>query len=308
MPLILLLGLFSLGASCKNGQEKREQETAGSSAAKEDGPAKDGPAKDGPAKAEAKPGRVDKLDPVDTAVLTDPERRTFFDLANEVLSPCGDPVSVARCVSEKRACSTCVPAARYLVRLVSEGFEKAELKKLYADRFDPKRKVDIDIAKAPVKGEPMAKVTIVEFSDFECPHCGAAHPILSRTVEEFQGKVNLVFKHFPLDSHKNAAPAARAAVAAQAQGKFWPLADLLFENQRALTPEKIRELAKKVGVDVSKFDAELASADVQARVDADKKDGNTANVQGTPTLFINGREYNGGLQSLAKYLKEELEL
>jgi protein-disulfide isomerase len=295
--ILVLLGLFSLGASCKNGQEKREAEKAAPEAA---------------SKQEGKPARaverIEKLERIDTSALTDAERRTFFDLANDQLSPCGEPVSLARCVSEARTCGTCVPAARYLVRLVAEGYEKTELKELFANRFDPKRKVSIDVSTAPVRGEPMAKVSIVEFSDFECPHCGAAHPVLTRVLEEFQGKVNLAFKHFPLESHKNAAPAARAAVAAQAQGKFWELADKLFEHQRELSADKIRELAKKVGVDMAKFDAELASPAAQARVDADKKDGNAAGIQGTPTLYINGRVYNGSMSALGKYLREELEL
>jgi protein-disulfide isomerase len=255
LPLVLLvlLGFFSVGASC-NGHKTEQSKTAE--------PSKESAAAATQEKAAAKqekPARIDKLESIDTSPLTDAERKTFFDLANEQLTPCGEPVSLARCVAENRGCRACVPAARYLARLVAEGYEKAELAELYANRFDPKRKVAIDTTQAPVRGEPMAKVSIVEFSDFECPHCGAAHPVLTRVIGEFGGKVNLAFKQFPLDSHKNAAPAARAAVAAQAQGKFWEMADALFENQRALTPEKIRALAKEIGLDMAKFDAAIAS-------------------------------------------------
>lgn len=301
LPLALL-GLFSLGASCNNGQETAKRgDTAGEAPSATAAGASD-------KKAPAKAGKIEKLDRIDTSVLTDPERRTFFDIVNDVLSPCGDPVSVAQCVAEARGCSACVPGARYLVRLVSEGYEKAEILELFGARFDPKKKLNIDVSQAPVRGAPMAKISIVEFSDFECPHCGAAHPLLSRVLDEFNGKVNLVFKQYPLDSHKNAAPAARAAVAAQAQGKFWQLADLLFEHQRELGAEKIRELAKSVGLDMAKFDADIAAAAVQERVERDKKDGVAVGVQGTPTLFINGRAYKEGLNGLSKYLKEELEL
>ena len=297
LPLVLLalLGFFSVGASCNGHKAEPPKEPAAAPAAKLEKPAE-------------KPARIDKLERIDTSALTDSERKTFFDLANELLSPCGDPVSLARCVSEARGCSTCVPAARYLVRLVSEGYEKSELSELFANRFDPKRKVVLETTQAPVRGEPMAKVSIVEFSDFECPHCGAAHPVLTRVLGEFQGKVNLAFKHFPLDSHKNAGPAARAAVAAQAQGKFWEMADQLFENQRALSAEKIRELAKKVGLDLAKFDAAIASDAVRERVESDKREGTKVGIQGTPTFYINGRVYNGSPQSLSKYIKEELEL
>jgi protein-disulfide isomerase len=288
-----LLGLFSLGASCNNAQEstKRSNDQALESKA-----------------AQPKAAKIEKLERIDSSALTDPERRTFIALANEILSPCGEPISVAQCVDEARGCAACVPGARYLVRLVSEGYEKGEVQELFSTRFDPKKKVSVDTSQAPVRGAPMAKVSIVEFSDFECPHCGAAHPLLSRALDEFSGRVNLAFKHFPLDSHKNAAPAARAAVAAQAQGKFWEVADALFEHQRDLSAEKIRELAKGAGLDMAKFDADLSAPATQARVEADKKDGTAIGIQGTPTLFINGRAYKEGLQSLSKYLKEELEL
>lgn len=293
LPLLslALLGLFSLGASCNHGKETPSGETAAE--AKGDKP---------------KSAKIESLSKVDTSILTDPERRTFIEIVNEVLSPCGEPVSVAQCVAEARACGACVPSARYVARLVAEGYGKTEIVELFGARFDPKKKLNIDTAEAPVRGAPMAPVSIVEFSDFECPHCGAAHPLLARTLEEFSGKVNLVFKQFPLDSHKNAAPAARAAVAAQQQGKFWELADLLFEHQRELSTEKIEELAKQTGVDMTKFDAARESAVVQARVEKDKKEGLELGVQGTPSLFINGRAYKEGLQGLSKYLKEELEL
>lgn len=303
LPLALL-GLFSLGASCNNGQESAKR--TGEPGA--EGKAPSAPQSPADTTKAAKAGKIEKLDRVDTSALTEPERRTFYDIVNDVLSPCGEPVSVAVCVAESRACGACVPSARYLVRLVSDGYEKSELLELFSARFDPKKKVSIDTALAPVRGAPMAKVSIVEFSDFECPHCGAAHPLLSRVLEEFNGKVNLVFKQYPLDGHKNAAPAARAAVAAQAQNKFWELADLLFEHQRELGPDKIRELAKKAGLDMAKFDADVASPATQERVDRDKKDGVALGVHGTPTMFINGRAYKEGFPSLTKYLKEELEL
>lgn len=294
LPLVLLalLGFFSLGASCKQGQNKK-----GSAAQTEEASADDTTA-----------ATVDKLERVDTSFLTDPERRSFLELVNELLSPCGDPVSVARCVAEQRGCGACVPSARYTARLVAEGYEKSEIKELFAARFDPKKKVDVDVSQAPVKGAPMAKVSIVEFSDFECPHCGAAHPLLARVLDEYPGKVNVAFKHFPLDSHKNAGAAARAAVAAQRQGKFWEMADELFAHQRELSDAKIRELAKKIGLDMAKFEADLASSEVQARVEADKKEGLALGIQGTPSIYVNGRPYKEGLSSLNKYVKEALEL
>jgi protein-disulfide isomerase len=282
LPFLLLavFGTFFLGASCNS---KQEQGGGGQA-----------------------PARVEKLEQVDTSALTDSERKVWIELVNTQLSPCGEPVSVAQCVVERRSCGSCVPAARYLVRLVSEGLEKNEIEEFYAARYDAKKKVAIDTADAPVRGAPMAKVTIVEFSDFECPYCGRAHPALSSLLSEFDGQVNLVFKNFPLEGHKNSMPAARASVAAQLQGKFWPVADALFEHQRELSADKIREIAQRAGLDMARFDADVASAAVQQRVDNDKKEGASLGIQGTPSLFVNGRPYKEPIQNLSKYVKEEL--
>jgi protein-disulfide isomerase len=282
LPFLLLavFGTFFLGASCNS---KQEQGGGGQA-----------------------PARVEKLEQVDTSALTDSERKVWIELVNTQLSPCGEPVGVAQCVVERRSCGSCVPAARYLVRLVSEGLEKNEIEEFYGARYDAKKKVAIDTADAPVRGAPMAKVTIVEFSDFECPYCGRAHPALSTLLSEFDGQVNLVFKNFPLEGHKNSMPAARASVAAQLQGKFWPVADALFEHQRELSTDKIREIAQRAGLDMARFDADVASAAVQQRVDNDKKEGASLGIQGTPSLFVNGRPYKEPIQNLSKYVKEEL--
>jgi protein-disulfide isomerase len=284
--LLPLLGLFSLGASCNGNQQVQGQQE--------------------PSKRTQAEQQIEKLPQVDTSALTDAERRQWADLVNDLLSPCGEPVSVAKCVAESRACRSCVPAARYVVRLVSEGFEKSEIQDLFADRYDPKRKLTLDTSEAPVRGAPMAGLTIVEFSDFECPHCGAAHPVLARVLDEFNGKVNLAFKHFPLPAHTHAVAAARAAYAAQLQGKFWEMADQLFEHQRELSDEKIAALAKGIGLDMSKFDTDRSSDASLNRVEADKKEGMGIGVQGTPSLYINGHPFKESVQSLSKYLKEEL--
>lgn len=284
--LLALLGLFCLGASC---------DTSNGDTANAD-----------TAKAPAGP-RIEKLERVDISELTASESKLWADLINERLSPCGEPISVGQCVSESRACNRCVPAARYLVRLVAEGFERSEIEEMYVARYDDKKVVKLATDKAPMKGAPMAPITLVEFSDFECPYCGAAHPQLKRILKENEGKVKLVFKHYPLSGHVNAMPAALAAVAAQQQGKFWEMADLLFENQRDLNPEKIRELAVKAGLDMARFDADVKSEAIQQKVDADKAEGEKAGVQGTPSLYINGRRYLEPVNALTKYLREELQ-
>jgi protein-disulfide isomerase len=217
-------------------------------------------------------------------------------------------MSVARCVSTKHKCGACLTSAKYLTRLVMEGYDRATIEEHYAGRFGDKSKVDFDLDGARVRGAPMAPITIVEFSDFQCPFCGAAHPELSSLLREFEGQVKLVFKHFPLSTHSRAISAAKAAEAAALQGKFWEMHDILFEHQKQLEDADLERYAQMLGLDMERFKADIASAEVQERVDADRKQGEALKIEGTPTMFIDGRLLREPLKALPAYLKEQLEL
>ena len=141
----------------------------------------------------------------------------------------------------------------------------------------------------PVKGNPKAVVTIVEFTDFECPGCARQHPVLERIVSEFGDQVRLVVRDFPLSQHANARKAAEAAEAAREQGKYWEYAAVLFRNQSALGIDKLRQYATEVGLDRAKFDASLDSGKFAEKVQRDVMDGRKLGINGTPTLYINGR-------------------
>lgn len=284
------LSLVSLGASCDKGGGKQPQSPAAAAA---------------PASSA---DRVEKLEGVDISELTDAEVDLWVGLVNEQLSPCGDPLSVARCVAGKNKCGACITGARYLTRLVMEGYDRATIEQHYTGRFGDKGKVDLELDGARVRGAPMAPVTIVEFSDFQCPFCGAAHPDLARLLREFDGQVKLVFKHFPLSAHSRAVPAARAAEAAAKQGKFWEMHDVLFEHQRALEDADLERYAQMIGLDMERFKADFASKEVEERVDADRKQGESLKLEGTPTIFVDGRLLREPLKALPAYLKEELEL
>ncbi len=149
--------------------------------------------------------------------------------------------------------------------------------------------VSLKTAGAPSLGAPDAPVEIVIFDDFECPYCAKAVPLLKQVLEAYPDKARLVFKNFPLKMHKNARAASAAALAAERQGKFWPLHDLLFENYNKLTPQKIRELAEQVGLDMARFDQERNDPALQQIINADLQEGQKVGVRGTPTVFINGR-------------------
>jgi protein-disulfide isomerase len=141
----------------------------------------------------------------------------------------------------------------------------------------------------PMRGGAAATVTIVEFTDFECPACGRTQPILEEVVAEYGDKVKFVVRDFPLDIHKYAMKAAEAAEAAREQGKFWEYAGLLFKNQEHLEIENLVQYASQLGLDAKKFQDALVSGKYADKVQRDLQDGYKLGVNSTPTVFINGR-------------------
>jgi protein-disulfide isomerase len=157
----------------------------------------------------------------------------------------------------------------------------------------------------PMKGNPKATVSIVEFTDFQCPSCAQTQPIIDRLANEYGDRVKLVVRDFPLSQHKNAAKAAEAAEAAREQGKYWEYAALLFRNQSALEVDKMKEYASQLGLDRAKFDAALDSGRFVEQVRRDMLDGERLGVNSTPTIFINGRRISDRSYEAMKAVIEE---
>jgi len=168
-------------------------------------------------------------------------------------------------------------------------------------------RVEIE-AKGPARGPDAAKVTIVEFSDFQCPFCGREAPVVDKVMKEYDGKVKLVFRHYPLEFHPFAAKAAEAGACAADQGKFWEMHDKMFGNQQKLAVDDLKGYAKSIGVDSAKFDKCLDGGEKKAMVDADEKAGQAAGVNGTPAFFINGIFVNGAVpfEQLKETIDREL--
>jgi protein-disulfide isomerase len=143
-------------------------------------------------------------------------------------------------------------------------------------------------ATGPARGPEGAPITIVEFSDFQCPFCSRAIKTVDEVLAAYPNQVRLVFRHFPLEFHKQAPKAAEASMCANDQGKFWEYHDTLFANQQALEVPQLKEHAKKVGLDTARFDKCLDSGEKAAVVNADLDDGKKVGVNGTPAFFING--------------------
>jgi len=169
-------------------------------------------------------------------------------------------------------------------------------------------KVDVDNKVDAIKGAPDALITMVVFSEFECPFCSKVEPTLNQLMTDYDGKIRTVFKHSPLPFHKHAVGASTAALCAQEQGKFWEMHDKMFANQKALAPENLVQYATDIGLDLAKYNECFAAPchDVRIKVDMDLAGKVTA--RGTPNIFINGRKLQGAkpIEEFKEIIDEEL--
>jgi protein-disulfide isomerase len=144
-----------------------------------------------------------------------------------------------------------------------------------------------------IQGPAYAPVTLLQYGDYECPYCGAAYPIIKEAQSRMGDRLRFVFRNFPITtSHPHAEQAAEAAEAAATQGKFWQMHDLLYENQRRLRDQDLRAYAEKLGLDIERFDEELAEHVHAARIHEDFLSGVRSGVNGTPTFYINGARHD----------------
>ena len=166
--------------------------------------------------------------------------------------------------------------------------------------FDPQAQTalavkNLDLTHSPLRGSKDAPVTIIEFSDMQCPFCAAVVPALRQLLGQSPDQVRWVFKNFPLDFHADSPLAHRAVLAAGEQGKFWEMHDLVFADQHAMKRYDLLQKARTLGLDMPRFQADLDSPRLAQLVEADKQEGIQLNVSGTPTFFSNGQEYSGAM-------------
>jgi protein-disulfide isomerase len=242
--------------------------------------------------------KVDALAGVDFSGLSKPQQAAVLAVLRSEPCACGCNMKVAECRVKDPACGVSRRLAAFAVRDASSGKPEAAIRAdldKYAKEpppvLDPP--VKLNIAGAPFKGPDQAKVTIVEFSDFQCPYCAKAATEAAQVVAKFPTQVKLVFKQFPLEDHSQAALAAEASLAAQAQGKFWQLHDKMYANFRMINRARINVWATEVGLDMNRFRADLDGHKFAARVKAEEQEGEVAGVEGTPTFYINGKKFNG---------------
>ena len=197
-----------------------------------------------------------------------------------------------------------------------QGQKEQEARNAYLDTLRTKYKAETILseprlevaADGPARGPATAPVTIVEFSDFECPFCARVVPTLEQVKEKYGDQVRIVFRQYPLDMHPNAAKAAEASLCAQDQGKFWEMHDAMFADQKKLAVADLKATAGTLGLDAAAFGSCLDSGKHGPKVKEDMKAGVLAGVSGTPALFVNGRFLNGAVpfEAIAEVVDDEL--
>jgi protein-disulfide isomerase len=250
---------------------------------------------------------------VDLSGLPPASRDAVLSILRSELCTCGCNQKIAECRMKDESCSASRRLANFVIQGASAGKTAAmvreELKK-YADQPPPvlEKPVKLYTEGDPVRGPANAKVTVVEFSDFQCPYCALATGEVRELLKQYPKDVKLVFKQFPLDNHSQAALAAEASLAAHAQGKFWELHDKMYADYRRISRARIMAWATEIGLDMNRFRSELDSHKYAARVTDEEKQGEVAGVEGTPTFFINGKKLNAAFEvsTVAPLIAEEL--
>jgi protein-disulfide isomerase len=270
--LLLLVVAVGAGSSCRDpGASASEPQATGAPATSE-------------SKDVTLPG-------VDTSAMTPRERKEFSSLVTDLFAPCPNvPVSLAQCVQDKRPCTACAQAAKWIAHAVREGASEEQIQRAFKERYDPGGVKSLPLDGSPSKGPDDAPVTIVEFADFECPHCRAAVPMVDAAIAAHAGKVRLVYKFVVLPGHVHAEPAARSAFAAGQQGKFWEMEHLLFERQDHLEQADLERYARMLKLDLARWKLDMDSDAAKDRLLRDHKLEDDLKLKGTPTLYVNGRE------------------
>jgi protein-disulfide isomerase len=264
--------------------------------------------------AVARGGSDAQLKGVNLAALeTDRQQKMFFEVTGELYAPCADQaVPLFQCVSEERPCAACTPMSQLVADQLGRGATKQNAKAAALVRFGADGVKTVPLADSPSKGPANAPVTIVVFSDFECPACRAAVPLLSDAQEARPKEVRLVHKFYPLPKHTHAKGAAYAAYAAMKQNKYWEMEEILFENQEELAERDLERYAEDIGLDMERFRRDRSSVEAKAMVERDIKDGDAAGLGYTPFILVNGRQFDSTYfrldRDLDTWIATEIEL
>jgi len=241
---------------------------------------------------------------VDFSALSAKQKASVLKILREQGCSCGCGMKMAQCRVEDPACSYSTGLAATVIQAIKDGKTPDQaIQMASSSRFGANHEnrlledpVKLSVAGSPVTGPADAPVTIVEFSDFQCPYCIQAIPELEAMLKVYPKDVKLIFKQFPLEIHSDAYRAATAALAAQKQGKFWEMHYSMFAHHQNLSLDAILAMAKDLQLDTARLQKDMESKEIHDIVAKDLQDGNDSGVEGTPTIFVNGRRYNGRIQ------------
>ena len=251
------------------------------------------------------------LESIDTTGFSKAQKQLLVKILENEKCSCGCDWTHTKCRHDDPKCGVSRALLNLVIKDLKAGKnEKVILADLKEHRENPPvldDPVTINIQGDPMIGPESARITIVEFSDFQCPYCAAAVVQAKIILEKYPKDVRLIFKQFPLDDHSQAFLAAEAAVAAHAQGKFWEMHDKLYGNYRSISPQNILIWAKEIGLEMKRFTQEVDAGKYKKEIEGEVKQGEDAGVQGTPTFFFNGRRYSGAFQAdaIAQMLQKE---
>jgi protein-disulfide isomerase len=277
---------FMAGASCKK-ESKAQNDTGAISAA--DNAAKPTT----PAVDPSKPVDTTPVPGVDVSKLDEKQQKLFFALVDSFSSPCGKAHSLRTSVKDDASCTQATWAAKYLASMIEDEISEDDIRALWEAKYKGKaEKRSFDLSDTPHVGSTNAPVVIVEYFDYGCPACQAVKPVLDQVEKENAATTVVYYKMFPLtDKHPNSMSAAQAAIAAYRQGKFDEMHTALFEHAPEHKRADVMKYARDLGLDMAKFEQDYAAAEPKIRADMKEGDGN--GVEGTPTIFFQGRLYEG---------------
>jgi len=232
---------------------------------------------------------------VDVSRLPADRQELFFKMVAELSSPCGKAHSLRTSVTSDQTCKRAPFATRLVAELVVDEQGADTIREFYKERYlDHPEVQTFDLSKAPSVGPADAPVTMVEFFDYGCPACVQAKPVIDEVIGANQTRLRVFYKMYPLvQVHHDSYGCAQAALAAAGQGKFHEMHDIIFKKFGAQKKDDLRSYAQEVGLDLARFDADLAGTEPQIK--ADMAEGQAKGVNSTPTIFINGRHYGGPL-------------
>jgi len=246
----------------------------------------------------------------DFSALSAQAKKELAAVLTDEFDSCGRPLTLLASLKRGDACKHTRRMVAFAAGLATSGQTAGEilveLSRHNQGFLKPRTTLKVDDRQC--LGPADAKVTMVEFSDFECPYCGAARPILEAFIKT-RPQARLCWSPFPLDQHPNAKLCGQAALFARDQGKFWAIHDGLFENQLSISADFVKQLLVKQGLDLKAFEKAAAAGKYLDELNASKEAGRTGGVDSTPTLFVNGRKHSLGFspEALGASVDDELE-